>query len=82
MGTVESITKRLKSERHDVAVQARISARDSELLDEFVDFLSTVGVQSNRSSAVRALVLDGLQAFEEFRVTDLKAEASANAPRP
>ena len=66
MGTVESITKRLKQERRDVTVQARISAADAETLDRFVDWLSEHGVQTNRSGAIRALVLDGLQVFEEF----------------
>lgn len=63
MGTVESITKRLKAQRNDVAVQARITAADSETLDEFVEWLNNHGVQTNRAAAVRALVLDGLEAF-------------------
>lgn len=74
MGTVESITSRLKAERHDVTVQCRVTATDSELLDEFVAFLDTVGVASNRSSAVRALVLDGLEAFKEFRAEQKPVE--------
>lgn len=67
MGTVESITKRLKQERRDVAIQARISADDAEILDSFVAWLGERGVQTNRAGAIRALVLDGLQAFVEFR---------------
>lgn len=67
MGTVESITNRLKSQRNDVAVQARITAADSEVLDEFVSWLVSHGVQTNRASAVRALVLDGLEAFKDFQ---------------
>lgn len=84
MGTVESITKRLKSERRDVSIQASISAHDADLLDEFVAWLNERGVQTNRSSAVRALVLDGLDAFETVRgeQTNPKAEALSNAPRP
>lgn len=82
MGTVESITNRLKSERHDVAVQARISADDAKTLDEFVEWLTEQGVQTNRSSAVRALVLDGLEAFKDFRKPNPKAEALANVPKP
>lgn len=65
--TVEQIAARLKANRNDVSVQARISAADSELLDEFVAFLNNVGVQTNRAATVRALVLDGLEAFKEFR---------------
>lgn len=65
--TVESITKRLKATRNDVAVQARITASDSETLDEFVEFLNSHGVQTNRAAAVRALVLDGLAVFKEFQ---------------
>lgn len=71
MGTFESVTNRLKSERREVAVQARISQSDSETLDEFVDFLDSLGIETSRASAVRALVLDGLEAFKEF-----KAEAA------
>lgn len=67
MGTVESITKRLKANRNDVAVQVRISADASEVLDDFVAFLERSGVQANRATAVRALVLDGLEAFTDFR---------------
>lgn len=74
MGNIESITNRLRAERRDVAVQTSISAADADLLDEFVEFLVSNGVQSNRSGAVRALLLDGLQVYAEFR--DVKRAAS------
>lgn len=78
---IESITNRLKAERRDVTVQTSISAKDSDMLDAFVEFLKANGVEANRSGAVRALLLDGLAVFEEAQAEakpNPKAEALEN----
>ncbi len=67
MGTIDSVTRRLNSERRDVVLSFSISAEDSKTLDEFVEFLEGVGVTSARSGAARALVLDGLDEFRKFK---------------
>lgn len=78
MGTIDSVTKRLNSERRDVVVSFSISAEDSKTLDEFVDFLGGVGVTSVRSGAARALLLDGLEEFRKFKA---QGKGAANTER-
>lgn len=68
--TVEQIAERLKATRNNVTVQASVTAADSEVLDEFVAFLNKVGVKTNRAATVRALILDGLEAFKEFQADE------------
>lgn len=68
--TVEQIAERLKATRNNVTVQASITAADAEVLDEFVAFLNKVGVKTNRAATVRALLLDGLEAFKEFQADE------------
>lgn len=67
MGTIDSVTKRLQSDRRDVPITASISAADSDTLDDLVDFLEGNGAKATRSTVVRALVLDGLDEFSKRR---------------
>lgn len=76
MGNIDSITARLRSERRDVPISTSLSAFDSDTLDDFVDFLSSHGVPSTRTAAVRALILDGLEAFREFQAEQKPNSAS------
>ena len=55
-----------KAERRSVVAQAKLTPSESTDLDEFVVFCRDHGVPDvTRSSAIRALVLNGLQAFKE-----------------
>ena len=55
-----------KTERRTVMAQAKLTPSESSDLDEFVEFCRGHGVpDATRSSAIRALVLDGLQVFKE-----------------
>ena len=74
---ISDLTKRLQSERRDVTVQTSISAADADALDQFVDWLATKGVNSNRSGVLRAMLLDGLEVFKEQL-----AEERANPNEP
>jgi len=65
---VTSITARMQSERRVVPAQAKLTPTESTELDSFVEFCRTHGIpDATRSSAIRALILDGLEAFREFR---------------
>ena len=74
---IDSIADRLKSERRDVTVQTSISERDSETLDEFVQWCKDHGVDTNRSGAVRAFLCDGLEVFREERAATQKVADTA-----
>lgn len=55
-----------KSERRTVLAQAKLTPSESQDLDAFVEFCRAHGVpDATRSSAIRALVLDGLEVFKE-----------------
>lgn len=55
-----------KEERRTVLAQAKLTKSESDDLDRFVVFCKEHGVpEATRSSAIRALVLDGLEAFKE-----------------
>ena len=66
--SVTSITARMQSERRTVPAQAKLTESESLELDGFVEFWRANGIpDATRSSAIRALVLDGLAAFRDFR---------------
>lgn len=69
MGNFDSLTDRLKSERRDFTVQTSISAHDSDRLDRLVEWLLERDVQTNRSSIIRALIQEGLDAFDQAQRT-------------
>jgi hypothetical protein len=59
-----------KAERRSVVAQAKLTPSESGDLDEFVVFCRDHGVPDvTRSSAIRALVLDGLRVFKEDKGT-------------
>lgn len=65
MANVMSLKAFQKGERRTVVAQAKLTPSESEDLDRFVKFCRSNGVEdATRSSAIRALVLDGLQVFK------------------
>jgi hypothetical protein len=68
--TIKDISDRLKVERRDVTVQTSISESDSEILDQFVEWCAGHGVNTNRSGVLRAMLLEGLEAFKEEAATE------------
>lgn len=66
MLNVKSLAAFQKAERRTVLAQAKLTPSESRDLDQFVEFCRSNGVpDATRSSAIRALVLDGLQVFKE-----------------
>lgn len=63
--SMQSIANRIKSERRDVTVQTSLSPADAVRLDQLVEWLIAHGAPTNRSSAIRALIVDSLDAFDE-----------------
>jgi len=72
-----------KSERRSVVAQAKLTPSESRDLDEFVKFCRAHGVpEATRSSAIRALVLDGLQVFKGKQAPDSPAGVTARVVAP
>ncbi len=70
MTNVKSLAAFQKAERRTVLAQAKLTPSESQDLDEFVQFCRDRGLEgATRSSAIRALVLDGLQVFKESSET-------------
>lgn len=71
MAVVESLFE--KRERLNALVQSKLKPSELKRLDALVEYLRANGVpDATRSSVIRTMVLDGLQAFEEVVKTRLK----------
>ncbi len=64
--TVHQLAGFQKPETRSVVAQAKFTPSESVALDTFVEFCKQQGVPgATRSSAIRALVLNGLEAYRE-----------------
>ena len=58
----------MQTERRVVPAHVKLTDGESEELNEFVRFCKKNGIsEATRSSAIRAFILDGLEAFRESR---------------
>lgn len=78
--TIKDLADRLKVERRDVTVQTAISASDSEVLDQLVEWFQAQGVNTNRSGVLRAVLLDSLEAFKETQAEDAASVTTPESP--
>lgn len=65
MSTVEFIEAFAKPERLSVRTQTKITPSEKELLDEFVDYCRSHGLEVTPSSAQRTFIVNGLRAWRE-----------------
>jgi hypothetical protein len=54
-----------KEERLTHVVQVKITKRESDDLDELVEYMKSEGANATRSSMVRALLVNGLDVYRE-----------------